>query len=95
MKRRFYSGIVRYRRAIMVLFAVITAVSAFMIPRVEVNYDLVDYLPRDYMSTRSLRLMHDEFGDMPNTKVVLRDVSVKDIERYRSELEAIDGVTAV
>ena len=95
MKRRFYSGIVRYRRAIMVLFAVITAVSAFMIPRVEVNYDLVDYLPRDYMSTRSLRLMHDEFGDMPNTKVVLRDVSVKDIERYRSEIEAIDGVTAV
>ena len=79
----------------MVLFAVITAVSAFMIPRVEVNYDLVDYLPRDYMSTRSLRLMHDEFGDMPNTKVVLRDVSVKDIERYKSEIEAIDGVTAV
>ena len=95
MKRRFYSGVVRYRRAIMVLFAVITAASAFMYPKVKVNYDLVNYLPRDYISTKSLKVMHEEFGDMPNARVVLRDVSRQDIKEYKAKIEAIDGVLDV
>ena len=80
---------------IMVLIAVITVISAFMFPRVKVNYELADYLPRDYMSTRSLRFMRDEFGDMPNARVVLRDVSRKEILDYKSRLEGIDGVLSV
>ena len=95
MKRRFYSGVVRYRRAIMVLFAVITAASAFMYPKVKVNYDLVNYLPRDYISTKSLKVMHEEFGDMPNARVVLRDVSRQEIKEYKAKIGAIDGVLDV
>ena len=95
MKRRFYSGVVKYRRAIMVLFAIMTAASAFMYPKVIVNYDLADYLPRDYISTKSLRIMREEFGDMPNARVVLHDVSRQEVREYKARLEKIDGVLDV
>ncbi len=95
MKKRFYTGVVRYRRVIILLFAVMTAVSAFMIPRVKVNYDLADYLPQDYISTKSIGFMKSEFGDMPNARVVLRDVSQKEVLDYKARLEAVDGVLSV
>ncbi|MBR2706089.1 MAG: MMPL family transporter, partial [Mogibacterium sp.] len=95
MKRRFYSGVVKYRRAIMVLFALITAVSAFMYPKVKVNYDTINYLPKDYNSTQSLRVMREEFGDMPNARVVLHDVSRQEITEYKEKIEAVDGVISV
>ena len=95
MKRRFYSSAVKYRKAIMVLFAVLTVASAFMYPKVKVNYDTINYLPADYNSTESLRVMREEFGDMPNARVVLRDVSRQEIKEYKEKLEAIDGVLSV
>ena len=95
LKRRFYSGVVKYRRAIMVLFALITAVSAFMYPKVKVNYDTINYLPKDYNSTQSLRVMREEFGDMPNARVVLHDVSRQEITEYKEKIEAVDGVISV
>lgn len=95
MKRRFYSSAVKYRKAIMVLFAVLTVASAFMYPKVKVNYDTINYLPADYNSTESLRVMREEFGDMPNARVVLRDVSRQEIREYKEKLEAIDGVLSV
>ena len=95
MKRRFYSCIVKYRKVIMVLFAVITAISAFMIPEVSVNYELADYLPRDYISTKSIGFMRGEFGDMPNARIVLRDVSEHEVREYKRKLESIDGVEYV
>lgn len=95
MKKRFYTGVVRYRRVIILLFAVMTAVSAFMIPKVKVNYDLADYLPQDYISTKSIGFMKSEFGDMPNARVVLRDVSQKEVLDYKARLEAVDGVLSV
>ena len=95
MKRRFYSGVVKYRRAIMILFAVITAASAFMYPKVKVNYDTINYLPKDYNSTKSLKVMREEFGDMPNARVVLHDVSRQEINEYIEKIEAVDGVVSV
>lgn len=95
MNRRFYSGVVRYRKVIMVLFAVMTVASAFMYPKVKVNYDTINYLPKDYNSTKSLKVMREEFGDMPNARVVLHDVSRQEITEYKEKIEAVDGVISV
>ena len=95
MNRRLYSGVVRYRRVIMVLFVLITAASAFMYPKVKVNYDTINYFPKEYNSTQSLRVMREEFGDMPNARVVLHDVSRREIKEYRKKIEAVDGVIDV
>ena len=95
MKRRFYSDVVKYRKAIMILFAVLTVASAFMYPKVKVNYDTINYLPKDYNSTESLKVMREEFGDMPNARIVLRDVNRQEVKEYREKFEAIDGVISV
>ncbi len=95
MKRSFYSGVVKYRKAIMVLFAVITVASAFMYPKVKVNYDVATYLPKEYRSIESLEVMHEEFGDMPNASVMLQDVSKQEIREYINKIEEIDGIISV
>lgn len=95
MKRQFYSGVVKYRKVIMILFAMLTVASAFMYPKVKVNYDTINYLPKDYNSTESLKVMREEFGDMPNARIVLRDVNRQEVKEYREKFEAIDGVISV
>lgn len=45
--RTFYRFIVYHPRLILVLFAVLLALSAVCLPMVGVNYDMNDYLPED------------------------------------------------
>ena len=39
--------------------------------------------------------MKNEFGDMPNARVVLQNVSQKEVLDYKARLEATDGVLSV
>ena len=75
--KKFYSGIVKHRKLIIVIFAVLFIVCMILQNIVEVNYDINDYLPEDCESTISIDVMKDEFdGDIPNTRVMIYDVTV-------------------
>ena len=50
----FYRRVIRYRKTIMALFAVITVISAWMFTRVYVDYDLLNYLPKDSPDRKSV-----------------------------------------
>src|SRR5699024_7010957 len=55
-----------------------------------------DYLPSNAPSTEAMDVMEEEFGeDVANTRVMVQDVSVQEALEYKSELEAIDGVSDV
>ena len=70
--KKFYSGIVKHRKLIIVIFAVLFIVCMILQNIVEVNYDINDYLPEDCESTISIDVMKDEFdGDIPNTRVMI------------------------
>ncbi|WP_405100214.1 RND family transporter [Oceanobacillus sp. FSL H7-0719] len=63
---------------------------------VSVNYNMVDYLPENAPSTEALEVMEDEFsGSIPNTNVMIYDVSVQEALRYKEELAAIEGISDV
>ena len=96
MKRWFYTKVVKYRKAIMVAFVLLAICSAVMYPKVFVDYDIAHYLPEESPSTVALKVMQEEFGgNLPNTQVVIRDVSFNDAAAFRKKLEAIDGVMDV
>lgn len=96
MIRKFYSKVVKYRKIIMVIFALLTICSAIMYPKVYVDYDLVNYLPQESPSIVALDVMEKEFGgDIPSVRVMLRDVSKKEALEYKKKIEAVDGVVSV
>lgn len=96
MKRHFYSKVVKYRKAIMLFFVLLAICSAFMYPKVYVNYDIADYLPEESPSTVALNVMQEEFGgELPNTQVVIRDVKFNEAADFKKKLETIDGVLDV
>ena len=96
MRRWFYTKVVKYRKPIMVFFVLLAIASAFMYPKVYVDYELINYLPKDTPSTTALEVMEKEFGaDIPNTQVVVCDVSRREAEEYKEKIEATDGVLSV
>lgn len=93
---RFYSGIVRRKKAVLILFAVMTVLCFFLEQLVSVNYDINDYLPEDTHSTVSLEIMEQEFdGGIPNTRVMIRNVTIPQALEYKKLLRQVEGVSAV
>ncbi len=94
--RRFYTGVVRHRKLILILFPVIFAVCLITQNMVAVNYDMNDYLPKDSPSTVSIDVMRSEFeGGIPNARVMIRDVTVPEALEYKERIKAVEGVTGV
>ncbi|MDR1029220.1 MAG: MMPL family transporter, partial [Clostridiales Family XIII bacterium] len=88
--------ITQYRKTILFLFLLLAAVGAAMLPGVSVNYNIADYLPQDAASTEALSVMRAEFTQaIPNARVMVRDVSVREALEYKRGLQAIDGVSDV
>lgn len=94
--KKFYKGVVKYRKCILILFFVLAVLCTFLKNMVSVNYDINDYLPEDAKSTVALNLMEQEFeGGIPNARVMIKDVSIPEALEYKEKLESVDGVTEV
>ncbi|WP_280770048.1 efflux RND transporter permease subunit [Salipaludibacillus daqingensis] len=75
---------------------VIAVISSIVQFSVSVNYNMVDYLPDDAQSTTAMDIMEKEFeGSVPNTRVMINDVTVQEALHMKENLAAIDGVNDV
>ncbi|MGN1080569.1 MAG: RND family transporter, partial [Acutalibacteraceae bacterium] len=94
--RKFYSWVVNNPKKILVFFLVTAACSAVLQTQVEVNYDMKDYLPDNSPSAVSLDKMNEEFdGQIPNARVMIRDVTVAEALEYKEKLKNCSGVDNV
>ncbi len=93
---RFAGAIVKHKKLVIAVFLAVTAICIVLQFFVKVNYNMVDYLPSKAQSTKALSIMEGEFTDaMPNTKVMVRDLSVTEAVDYKKKLLAVDGVEQV
>ena len=93
---KVYRLIVRHRRIVMLLYALAVAVSLMLWPLVGVNYDLIDYLPEESISTVALDTMEQEYeGGIPNCRVMARDTDIPGALALKQRLLQVDGVTDV
>ena len=96
MMKRFYTAIVRRRRLVLAVFALAAVLSMAATSRVQVDYDINDYLPPESPSTTAIKVMNGAFtGGIPNMRVMVRDVTVPQALEYKEKLAAIDGVSSV
>ncbi|WAA10144.1 efflux RND transporter permease subunit [Fervidibacillus albus] len=88
--------IIRYRKWIVICFFLFALIGALAQTTVQVNYNLVDYLPPDAPSTVAMDISEQQFTDsVPNATVMIRDVSIVEGLDYQSKLEALEGVSGV
>lgn len=93
---RFAGGIVKHRKAVIIVFVVAALICAPLALTVKVNYDLADYLPEDARSTRAIDLMGEEYDlSVPNADVLLYDVTIPEAIAYKEALAEVDGVKEV
>ncbi|MFE7062879.1 RND family transporter [Sutcliffiella sp. NPDC057660] len=87
------SRIIKHKKAVLIVFTLVTIISMVAQFFVSVNYNMVDYLPDDAQSTRAMEVMEKEFtGAVPNTRVMVPDVTLQEAVSYKEKLSAIDGV---
>lgn len=92
----FVDNIIQHKKGIILLFAITALFAAVAQFFVSTNYNMVDYLPDDAPSTEGMALMEEEFRSaMPNTNVLIHDVSIQEAIRYKEQLAGIDGVSDV
>lgn len=88
--------IIRHKKAVVIAFALVTIISTVAQFFVSVNYNMVDYLPEDVKSTQALEVMEREFtASVPNTRVMVPDVTLQEALDFKEKLSAIDGVSDV
>ncbi len=88
--------IIKFRKAIIVVFLIAAVASAILQRFVAINYKMVDYLPPDAQSTLAIGVMEQEFDQtIPNARVMVKNVSITDALQYKQKLLAVDGVSEI
>ena len=87
------NGILKYKKSILVFFILATVISLFTSSMVNINYNIMDYLPEEAPSTKALDVMNEEYDKgAANVRVVLKDVSIVDALKYKEKIKKVDGV---
>lgn len=94
--QKFYNGIVKQRKLVVIVFLIVTVICLYCSNLVAVNYDINDYLPAETRSTVSIDAMQEEFeGGIPNARVMVRNVTIPQALEYKEQIEKVEGVTEV
>lgn len=80
---------------VMLLFLVATVLSFIFMKRVEINYNLSDYLDDSTQTKIALNIIEDEFGMTGNIQVMASNVSTSTAEEIADKLEDIQYVKNV
>lgn len=94
--RKFYTQIVNHPKLILAIFSLLFVICFICKQFISVNYDMNDYLPSTSSSTVALDIMEQEYdGGIPNTRVMLENVSVPEALDYKNSIMEVDGVSDV
>ncbi|MEL7570281.1 MAG: hypothetical protein AAGU14_06920 [Eubacteriaceae bacterium] len=70
---RFYDGVIEHKKMIMIIFITIAVLCAICALFVDINYNLVDYLPQEAQSTQAIEIIENEFSSpLPNARVMIK-----------------------
>ncbi len=88
--------IIKHKYLVLTIFIVVTILSLLLSRLVNVNYDLLDYLPEDSPSTVALDVMNEAFDTEPaNLRVMAADVDIAGALAIKERIETVEAVRAV
>lgn len=87
---------IKHPKTISIIYAVLIVISIISYPKIEVNYNINDYLPKNSDSTVSLDKMKEEYDELiPNLRVMLEDVTINETLDMIKKIEDVPGVQNV
>ena len=89
--------IINKRHFILILFIILSIVSAFMSKKVNINYDIAEYLPNTSETRIGMDIMEKEFKEIKSSSldVMFEDLQGDKKEEIYNELTQINGVSSV
>ena len=95
--RKLTDFIINKRHLILVLFIIITLISAIASTKVNINYDIAEYLPDTSETRIGMDIMEEEFSETETSNLNIMFENLKDEEKLKikSDLKDIDGVEEV
>lgn len=89
--------IINKRHFILILFIILSIVSAFMSKKVNINYDIAEYLPNTSETRIGMDIMEKEFKEIKSSslEVMFEDLQGDKKEKIYNELTQINGVSSV
>ena len=87
--------IVDQRRWILIIFALLCAVSVYTGTLVVTNDSLEHFLPDDTETRRGLDIMDEEFVTYDTAQIVVRNISMDQAEAIAAEIESVENVKKV
>ena len=95
--KRITNFIIDKRNLILVIFIVLTIISALVSSKVNINYDMANYLPDNSETRIGMDIMEKEFPDTETSSlnVMFEGLKKAEKETIRKQLTEIDGITDV
>jgi predicted RND superfamily exporter protein len=91
----FFNKLIKRKILIPVFFIVLAAVGVLLLPLVNINYDMTEYLPQHAGTKQAIDVAQKEF-DYPGTaQVMAKDISIADAVGLKQKLAEIQGVKSV
>ncbi len=88
--------IVKFRYVLLVLFLILTGISFYLSDKVNVNYDMTEYLPKSSETKQGLNIMNDTFNTENSTlNVMFKDLTEEEKEETLTYLNNLTGVSDV
>lgn len=94
--QRLMDSVVKRRKTVLIVFGILVVLAAMMLPRVRVNYNIQDYLPKDQPSVKAVDKLKKEFDmSIPNARAVFPAKTFRDGLIIKEKLEQTEGVRQV
>ena len=87
--------ILHHRILVCSIFLVLVVASLVMIPLVQVNYDLAEYLPEESTTKQAITVLEEEFSYPGTASVMVEDVSLREAADLKTKIEGVENVSAV
>ena len=95
--RKVTDFIIEKRNYVLTIFIILSVVCLYLSTKVNINYDLTEYLPSTSETRIGMDIMNDEFPELDTSalNVMFKDLSSEDKNKIKEELENLDGVSSV
>ena len=95
--RKVTDFIIEKGNYVLTIFIILSVVCLYLSTKVNINYDLTEYLPSTSETRIGMDIMNDEFPELDTSalNVMFKDLSTEDKNKIKDELENIEGVSAV
>jgi predicted RND superfamily exporter protein len=92
---RLAHAIVKGRKAILAIAALLLVFAAFGLINSSINYDLLSYLPEELDSTKGFAILNDDFALANTAQVIVVGASEPEVAMLVESIEGIDGIEQV